>query len=66
MNGEILSLETAKELADLRKRVDMALKYIQKDNIALGSFDKVRLIKILRGTDYGRYAENINSKEMQR
>ena len=50
MNGEILSLETAKQLVDLKNRIENALQYIQKDNIALGEYDKKRLIKILRGT----------------
>lgn len=62
MKGEILSLETAKEIQDLRSRLDKALKYIQKDSIALGSFDKIQLIKILRGTDNGRHTESCNSR----
>lgn len=50
MNGEILSLDTAKQLVDLKNRIENALQYIQKDNIALGEYDKKQLIKILRGT----------------
>lgn len=54
MNGEYLSIETAKELADLKNRIKKALEFIEKDYIAIGKYDKIKLIKILRGTYTGR------------
>lgn len=49
MNGEYLSLETAKQMVDLKNRIEKALDYLQKDYIAIGEWDKKNLIKILRG-----------------
>lgn len=54
MKGEYLSLETAKQLVDLKNRIENAIEFIEKDYIAIGKYDKIKLIKILRGTYTGR------------
>ena len=52
MNGEFISLSTAKELVDLKNRIDKALDYLQKEHIAIGEWERKNLIKILRGTKW--------------
>lgn len=61
MNSEYISLETAKELHILREKIKKAIKYIEKPDVALGSYDKMQLLKILRGDDNG-VRKNTNSR----
>ena len=61
MNSEYISLETARELHILREKIKKTIKYIEKPDVALGSYDKMQLLKILRGDNNG-FKTNTNSR----